>query len=312
MNQIENVLDSLKSSLTFENPTILVLGLEWFRDNIISPVTYLVSNNIDISELDEIQNDIFFMALQAAGDIAFLLRGYGTANYWYKIFHSFNANEQENIYDIAFTYEMIGDFDNARKYYLEYFGDNNHDELHDVYELDSLTIKNIYDQLISFQPKLIIDSYSHSDQFDIYRLATTAYFILGKEAENEVYSRMEYYFKNADMPSIDLVDLFYAADYFCDQHQFWKIISKYEPNTELTDHNFDLRFSTNEMSISKVKDSILLHLARTSADLDAIKNLLNNDYLHNAAAACLKFFDEQNRTPTWKEFYVLMDALKPE
>jgi hypothetical protein len=252
------------------------------------------------------------MALQAAGDIAFLLRGYGTANYWYKMFHSFNTNDQENFHDLAYTYEMIGDFDNARKYYLKYYGDNRHDELTDSYELESQTVNNIYDQLISFQPKLIIDSYSHSEQFDIYRLTTTAYFMLGNEAENEVYSRMEYYFKNADTPVIDWVDLFYAADYFCDQNKFWEIISTYKPRTEITDHNFDWQFSTNEMSISNVKDSILLHSVRTSEDLDAMKNLLNNDYLHNAAETCLNFFNEQNRMPNWKDFYELMDAIKPE
>jgi hypothetical protein len=312
MEPIKDLFSLLKTSLTFENPAILTFGPKWFRENIVFPVTDLITvyiDCIDIGKLDKTQHILFFMALQAMGDIAFLLRGFGTANYWYKKYHSFDIKEQEIIYDIAYTYELMRDFNNAKKYYHEYFGDNHEFELSENNDYLELPIRiNIYDQLINFQPNFIIDNYGQTEQTEIYQLVTTSYFMLGEEADNNVYSRMETYFKNTNNPSIDYVDLFYASDYFCNQPQIWKIMLQCKPNIELIDHNFSILSSGTQESKPKIQDTLLLHFVRSCNDIESMKNLIKNDYLHSAANTCVKFFKEQNRMPDWKEFYVLMNA----
>jgi tetratricopeptide (TPR) repeat protein len=317
MKFMSDLFNFLKNSLTFENPAILTFGAKWFNENIVLPIKDLTTMDIDISKLDETQNTIFFMALQAVGDIAFLLRGYGTANYWYKKFHLFNMYEREILHDIAHTYELIGDFDNARKYYQNYFGDNHAIELFDDGDSELPTKTHIYDHLIKFQPKFVIDNYRNTEQIEIYRLVTMAYFMLGKESKNIVYNRIKNYFKNANIPSIDRVDLFYAIDFFCDQHQFWKIILDYKPNIDIIDHNFDSLYSVSHHSIdkkndSKVNDTLLLHFTRSCNDLRTMKKFLKNDYLYKAADTCVKFFNGRNRMPNWKEFYLLMTTTRQD
>ncbi|MDR1485032.1 MAG: hypothetical protein LBT09_09435 [Planctomycetaceae bacterium] len=310
MKHVADLFTLLKSSLTFENPTILTLGQKWFQENLILPIINLTAIDLDIDKFNKNQSTIFFMALQAVGDIAFLVRGYSSANYWYRKFHLFDNDDLEILHDIAYTYELIRDFDNAKKYYQEYFGDNHTIELSEEYDFESSTKLHIYDQLVKFQPKFVIDSYQNTEQIEIYRLVTTAYFMLGKEFENNVYNRMEYYFQNAVAPSIDRVDLFYAIDFFCDQPQFWQIILNYKPNIDIIDHNFDTQNSTSKATDTNINDILLLHLIRSCNDLKTMKNLLKNDYLYIAADSCIKFYNVQNRMPKWKEFYTLMDTIQ--
>jgi tetratricopeptide (TPR) repeat protein len=297
---IEAASKLLESNINVDNVVVMVRGCDWFWNNIFLPVVTIEQTDHCIS-----QRQTLTVAYSILGDISLLLRGYETANSWYRKYLLCENNDVDVLHDIAYTYEMFGDYANAQKYYRKYFDNDDYELTESLNDHVDMQIQQAYSKLVLHQPAWVIDNCSCTvDQNELYRIVTMAYFTFGQAAQIEVLTRVEKYFIFAVNPTIDEVDLFYAADYFVEIPTFWRLILKYKPSIVIIDCDLKL-FTSDESGFdnSIIFDIIQLHIFRTENDIVSMRQLQKTNSSWKSPCICIDFHNAHKRMPNWHELY---------
>jgi tetratricopeptide (TPR) repeat protein len=289
----------LEDNISVNNEVVIARGYNWLFNNIFVPTLAIENTNYKDSLLG-----LLIGAYDILGDVSFILKGYEAANYWYRKYYLYNTNDKEVLHDIAFTYEMSGDYMNAQKYYRLYF-DNDSYQLDKFVDQHPVLLQQAYSKLVQFQSDWVINQCScNIDCHELYRIVTIAYSTFGQASLVDVLARIEEYFTSSSNPSIDYVDLFYAVDYFVEIPLLWKLIFKYKPSIDIIDSDFNLYSSTDRgYDNSIIEDIIQLHIFRTENDINSMTTLQEKNKLWQSPRICIEFYQIYNRMPNWYEMY---------
>ena len=286
---------SLRKCIGLDMGHVIVLGHSWVKDDIFAKVCDLKRTAHNAR-----QKELLCESIALLGDIAFLMKGYGTAGRWYRYIARYlleYAHEEILFDDIVFTYLLSGHYEKAKRFCSR---SNFHFEFPNSFKVKEEE-NDIYNMLTMFRPKKVLRKYGDGNTKDIFRAVTLAYGALGYK--QEVLSRLKFYSKkwkgHFGLPEI----FFYTQDIF-DDVSLWKILHVHKPCIFLIDNKFELIGINNKNTIDYT-DMLLLHIARIENDNATLCKLKNKYPDWEICKKTFAFLEKNGRMPLWSELFWL-------